>query len=87
MSIITNDGRNLVGTIHGMDQHTNVILTNSQERIFSEDEAVDVVELGLYLIKGDTIAIVGEIDEELDAAQDLSAVRARPINPVVHSAF
>ncbi|KAJ2344053.1 U4/U6-U5 snRNP complex subunit lsm8, partial [Coemansia sp. RSA 2618] len=51
----------------------------SQERIFSEDEGVEVVDLGLYLIRGDNIAVVGLVDEELDNALDLENIKAEPL--------
>ena len=40
--------------------------------------------LGVYLVRGDTIAIVGVIDEEKDAELDLQAIRAPPLKPVQH---
>jgi len=39
---VTNDGRTLVGTLHGFDQLQNCILTSSQERVFSADEEPQV---------------------------------------------
>ncbi|GMN61079.1 hypothetical protein TIFTF001_030175 [Ficus carica] len=35
ISIITNDGRNIVGVLKGFDQATNIILDESHERVFS----------------------------------------------------
>ena len=87
MCIVTNDGRTLVGELHGFDQMQNIILTKTVERIFAEDEDPQLVELGLYVLRGDNVAVVGEIDEELDAASNPSSIRAAPIKPVVHTAF
>ena len=42
------------------------------------------VVLGLYIIRGDNIAVVGELDEELDASLDLTAVRAQPLKQIAH---
>ncbi len=42
------------------------------------------VMLGLYVIRGQNIAMIGEVDEEVDARIDLSTVRAKPLNAVVH---
>ena len=75
ISVITCDGRNIVGTLRGYDQVTNVILEECHERVYSLDAAWSVV-LGLYIIRGDNIAIIGEIDPERDAKTDLSKVRA-----------
>ncbi|KAG6418614.1 hypothetical protein SASPL_120818 [Salvia splendens] len=35
ISIITNDGRNIVGILKGFDQATNIILDESHERVYS----------------------------------------------------
>ena len=84
VSVVTNDGRNLVGTLRGTDQTTNLILDECQERVFSSGAGVEVVPLGLYIIRGDNIAVVGEVDEAKDAELDLNTIRAPPLKPVVH---
>ncbi|KAL0462526.1 UNVERIFIED_CONTAM: Sm-like protein LSM8 [Sesamum latifolium] len=100
ISIITNDGRNIVGVLKGFDQATNIILDESHERVYSTKclihlppgtfgfcilkEGVQQLVLGLYIIRGDNISIVGELDEELDASLDLSKLRAHPLKPVIH---
>lgn len=48
------------------------------------DSGIEQVVLGLYIIRGDNIAVVGELDTVLDAQTDLSAVRAEALKPVVH---
>ncbi len=40
--------------------------------------------LGLYIIRGDNVAILGEMDEEKDSSIDLSKVKGHPIKAVVH---
>ncbi|CAM0909269.1 unnamed protein product [Alopecurus aequalis] len=84
ISVITNDGRNIVGTLRGFDQATNIILDESHERVYSTKEGVQQLVLGLYIIRGDNIGVVGEVDEELDAALDMSKLRAQPLKPVIH---
>ncbi|KAJ1858719.1 U4/U6-U5 snRNP complex subunit lsm8 [Coemansia sp. RSA 1822] len=84
VSVIMNDGRIVVGTLRGLDQTTNIIMQNSQERIFSEDEGVEVVDLGLYLIRGDNIAVIGLVDEELDGALDLENLKGEPLPSLKH---
>ena len=63
VSIVTNDGRHIVGTLRGYDQATNVIVDESVERIYREDAGAETIALGLYVVRGDTIAIIGELDE------------------------
>ncbi|XP_067000723.1 U6 snRNA-associated Sm-like protein LSm8 [Anabrus simplex] len=84
VSVITCDGRNFVGTLKGYDQTINLILDESHERVYSSTQGVEQVVLGLHIIRGDNVAIVGEIDEALDARLDLSTIRAEPLNAVVH---
>lgn len=68
----------------GFDQTVNIILSNSHERVYSSSSGVEQVQLGLYIIRGDNIAVIGEVDEELDSEINLNDIRAEPLNPVVH---
>ncbi|XP_017636264.1 sm-like protein LSM8 isoform X2 [Gossypium arboreum] len=42
ISVITNDGRNIVGVLKGFDQATNIILDESHERVYSTKKRVCV---------------------------------------------
>lgn len=75
VTVITNDGRNIVGTMLGFDQVCNVILEQSQERLFVNDNPVQLVQLGLYIIRGDNIAVVGDIDAEKDNKMEWEKVK------------
>lgn len=70
VTIITTDGRFLVGYLRGYDQTTNLILSAAQERTISPDEPVVTEDLGLYILRGDNVALVGETDEEKDQKTD-----------------
>jgi len=80
VSVITADGRNIVGTLKGFDQNINLILNECHERVYSLSRGVEKVVLGLYVIRGDNVALVGELDEELDADLDKKTIRAEPLN-------
>ncbi|KAL1117368.1 hypothetical protein AAG570_004694 [Ranatra chinensis] len=84
VSIVTADGRNFVGTLKGFDQTINLILDDSHERVYSTTQGVEQVVLGLHIIRGDNVAIVGEMDDAIDSRIDLSALRAEPLSAVVH---
>ncbi|XP_052889336.1 U6 snRNA-associated Sm-like protein LSm8 [Anopheles moucheti] len=84
VSIITADGRNFVGTLKGFDQTVNVILDESHERVYSMTAGIEQVVLGLHIIRGDNIAIIGQLDESVDSKLDFSAIRGMPLEPVVH---
>lgn len=45
----------LQGQLKGTDIHTNIILANAVERLFAADEPVEMVPLGLYLIRGENM--------------------------------
>ena len=72
------------GTLKGFDQTINVIMDETQERVFSRSQGVEVVPLGLYIIRGDNISVVGEMDEASDKQIDFSVIKADPPNQVSH---
>ncbi|VDO95706.1 unnamed protein product [Soboliphyme baturini] len=55
ISVITGDGRNIVGVMKGFDQTVNVILEDSCERIFNSQQGIEQVPLGLYIIRGENV--------------------------------
>lgn len=69
-----------------------MILSDCEERIYSTDEGVETVPLGLYIIRGDTVylysflilisVVVGEINQELDNQIEFDRVRAHPLNSI-----
>ncbi|CAG0899448.1 unnamed protein product [Cyprideis torosa] len=83
VSVITQDGRNIVGMLKGCDQTINIILDDSHERVYSNTQGVEQVKLGLYIIRGDNVAIIGEVDSETDKAMDLAKIKAEPLNPCI----
>ncbi|KAF5398463.1 hypothetical protein PHET_08099, partial [Paragonimus heterotremus] len=72
------------GTLKGFDNVINLVIKDSQERVFSPTDGVEHVPLGLFIIRGQNVALVGEVDEDLDRRIDFSALRAEPLNPVIH---
>ncbi|KAK5985410.1 U6 snRNA-associated Sm protein LSm8 [Trichostrongylus colubriformis] len=55
ISVVTGDGRNIVGMMKGFDQLVNVVLEDSHERVYSETQGVEQIPLGLYIIRGDNM--------------------------------
>nr|XP_019565119.2 U6 snRNA-associated Sm-like protein LSm8 [Aedes albopictus] len=84
VSIITADGRNFVGTLKGFDQTINIILDESHERVYSINTGIEQVVLGLHIIRGDNVAVIGQLDESIDSKLDFSTIRGMPLEPVVH---
>jgi U6 snRNA-associated Sm-like protein LSm8 len=40
--------------------------------------------IGLYIVRGDNISLVGELDLAKDASIDWAEIRAEPIPSIVH---
>ncbi|KAK7102629.1 U6 snRNA-associated Sm-like protein LSm8 [Littorina saxatilis] len=84
VSIVTADGRIIVGTLKGFDQTINLILDDSHERVFSTSQGMEQVILGLYIVRGDNVAVIGEVDDDTDGRVDFDNIRAEPLNAVAH---
>jgi U6 snRNA-associated Sm-like protein LSm8 len=54
----------ITGALVGNDQVQNLILNDAQERVYSEDAPVEMVDLGLYVIRGDNVCLVAEYDAD-----------------------
>ena len=61
--LVLRDGRNIVGKLRSFDQYMNLALHDTVERIIFENKYCDV-PLGLFLVRGDSIVLLGEVDRE-----------------------
>lgn len=84
--VVTNDGRIIIGKFVGHDQVQNLILTDSFERIYSDVSDVESVPLGLYIIRGDSLVLIGEYDSETLKSHDNLRVLA-PLEQIQHHMF
>lgn len=84
VAVATLDGKLLVGKLAGYDPQCNVALQQCKERIFSSSGGVDTIEHGLYIVRGDNVAALGDVDDEVDAAVEWDQVVAEPIKPIRH---
>ena len=64
------------------DQMMNIVVDECTERIYSEDQEIIEHKLGLFLIRGENICMIGEIDPELEQTIDYANVKAAPFNPI-----
>jgi len=86
--VLTSDSRTLVGTLLSCDQMTNLVLSQTYERIIrplDDPEPSSEVQHGLYLIRGDNVAVVGLVDEEMDESINWLEVRGAVVGGVKHS--
>ncbi len=85
--VLTADGRTLTGTLLSCDQLTNLVLQDTIERVIrpeEDPEESEEVPHGLYLIRGENVAVCGLLNEELDASIDWAKVRGHVIGGVKH---
>ena len=80
--VLTMDGRVLLGVVKGFDPQCNLILTKCSERIFSVNEGVDLLEHGMYIVRGDNVASIGELDDEIDATVNWAEIQAEPLKTI-----
>jgi U6 snRNA-associated Sm-like protein LSm8 len=80
--VLTIDGRVLLGVVKGFDPQCNLILTKCSERIFSVNEGVDLLEHGMYIVRGDNVASIGELDDEIDATVNWAEIQAEPLKTI-----
>lgn len=88
VTVITADGRTLVGNLFAADNQTNLVLQDCVERGIREaDDPEDSVEvpLGVYVVRGDNVCVVGLVDEALDESIDWTKVKGDPIGGIKHS--
>jgi U6 snRNA-associated Sm-like protein LSm8 len=45
---------------------------------------VQAVQQGVLMIRGDNLALVGELDEEIDGVIDYEQIRVGPLPPMIH---
>lgn len=82
VNAITNEGRVFTGILKSFDQSMNMIIKDCFEKIYSKEEGVTFMSMGLYMIRGDNIMIVSEVDENLEKNIDYKEVKAEKLKEV-----
>lgn len=84
---MTADSRILVGKLISCDQATNLVMSNTIERVIrtpDDPEPSAEVPLGLYIIRGDNVCTVGLVDEEMDDSIKWQEVKGSTIGGIKH---
>jgi len=63
--VVLRDGRKLIGILRTFDQFANIVLEETIERIYLSDTFGEK-NIGLFLIRGENVVFLGEIDEAKD---------------------
>ncbi|KAL1966071.1 hypothetical protein VTN77DRAFT_4819 [Rasamsonia byssochlamydoides] len=66
--LVLRDGRKLIGVLRSWDQFANLVLQDTVERLYAGNLYADVPR-GLYLVRGENVLLLGEID--LDKEDDI----------------
>ncbi|KAF1919918.1 hypothetical protein BDU57DRAFT_513228 [Ampelomyces quisqualis] len=88
VTVLTLDGRTMVGTLFSCDGSMNLVLQEAVERIIrprEEEVPSEEVPLGLYIVRGDSVAVVGRLDEELDKSIDWTKVHGEVLGGTRHT--
>lgn len=70
-----------MGLLKGFDHVTNIILSDTEERIYSPDEGVERAALGMLMLRGDFVAAIGEVNEDIEKTVDWDTVRGHQLYP------
>lgn len=69
--VVLRDGRHLVGVLRSFDQFSNMVLEETSERrvllVKKDKETICYytdIQLGLYLVRGDSMVLLGEVETE-----------------------
>ncbi|KAJ9099852.1 hypothetical protein QFC21_003855 [Naganishia friedmannii] len=63
--IVLRDGRKLIGVLRSYDQYANLVLEAAIERIYHGLLYAEIPR-GLYLIRGENVVLLGEVDLDLE---------------------
>ncbi|KMZ64496.1 Small nuclear ribonucleoprotein LSM1 [Zostera marina] len=67
--VLLRDGRKLMGTLRSFDQYANAVIEGACERIIVGELFCDI-PLGLYVIRGENVVLIGELDLKIQELPD-----------------
>ncbi|KAJ2162236.1 hypothetical protein GGF46_000853 [Coemansia sp. RSA 552] len=77
--VVLRDGRKIIGVLRSYDQFANLVLQDSRERIYVGDAFGDI-ERGVFIIRGENVVLLGEIDGD---TEDALPLRELPIQEIL----
>ncbi|EJD55278.1 Sm-like ribonucleo protein [Auricularia subglabra TFB-10046 SS5] len=86
MLVVLRDGRKLVGVLRSYDQFANLVLEDTIER-FYHGQNYGEVRRGVFLIRGENVVLLGEIDLDVEDQVPLQVVPQNMIAPVHKEEF
>ncbi|KAK0182956.1 hypothetical protein PV327_001036 [Microctonus hyperodae] len=73
LMVLLRDGRTLIGYLRSVDQFANLVLHRTIERIHVGKEYGDIPR-GVFIVRGENVVLLGEIDGEREKDLPLSEV-------------
>ena len=80
------DGKKLLGILRSYDQFANLVLHNALERFYLADGRFAEVERGFYLIRGESVVMICEMDPQNLYQSPLKAVPWESVQQQVKNA-
>ncbi|THH34182.1 hypothetical protein EUX98_g60 [Antrodiella citrinella] len=80
MLVVLRDGRKLQGVLRSYDQFANLVLEDTVERIYHQDVFAEL-HRGLFLIRGENVVLLGEIDLDQEDEVPLRQVEWAALEP------
>ncbi|ESO99060.1 hypothetical protein LOTGIDRAFT_226441 [Lottia gigantea] len=77
--VVLRDGRTLIGFLRSIDQFANLVLHRTIERIHVGKKYGDI-ERGIFIIRGENVVLLGEVNTENEANPALIKV---PIDEIL----
>eukprot|EP00775_Hariotina_reticulata_P010363 gene10363-10521_t len=78
------DGRKIIGVLRCFDQFANLVLEHAVERIIVGNLYSDI-PLGVYLLRGENLVLMGQIDPEREVPQGLTMVSEAEIRQAMRT--
>ncbi|CAO3660809.1 unnamed protein product [Rhizopus microsporus] len=79
LMVVLRNGRKLIGTLRSFDQFANLVLQDTIERIYVGNCYGDIPR-GIFLIRGENVVLLGEID--LDKEEEIN-LRQVPVEEIL----
>ncbi|XP_072410470.1 U6 snRNA-associated Sm-like protein LSm1 [Chiloscyllium punctatum] len=76
--VLLRDGRTLIGYLRSIDQFANLVLQQTLERIHVGRKYGDIPR-GIFVVRGENVVLLGEIDLEKESASSLQPVSIEKI--------
>mmetsp|Transcript_13933 Transcript_13933/g.28246 ORF Transcript_13933/g.28246 Transcript_13933/m.28246 type:complete len:130 (+) Transcript_13933:105-494(+) len=82
LMLVLRDGRKIIGIMRSFDQFSNIVLEHAEERVVVGKCFADV-PLGLYVIRGENLVLLGQIDDAKEEVAVNTLMQRVPIEEIL----